>query len=58
MLPKHSDTAPESKYIDNEQVTIKKIDSISGDVSSAKDRIYLKIDAQGFEKSVLDGARK
>lgn len=56
MLPKHSDAAPESKYLDREKVSIKKIDSIIDDISNKQDRIFMKIDAQGFEKNVLNGA--
>jgi FkbM family methyltransferase len=58
MHQKHSDAAPESKYYDKEQVTIKRLDSIIEDISSVNDRIYLKIDAQGFEKQVLSGAKE
>lgn len=56
MLSKHCAVAPESKYLNKEQVTIKKVDSIIDDISRLEDRIFLKIDAQGFEKKVLNGA--
>ena len=56
MLSKHSDAAPESKYCDKEQVVVKRVDSIINDISSEQDRVYMKIDAQGFERNVINGA--
>ena len=56
MLPKHSDTAPESIYVEKENITIKKLDTIFNSIVSANDIVMLKIDTQGFEKNVLDGA--
>ena len=57
MLPSHIKSAPESAYIKKENVKIAKIDSIIDDYSSGRDDLFLKIDTQGFEKNVIDGAR-
>ena len=52
----HTDAAPSAVYIDNEKVKIFKLDSIQSSFSKSKN-ILLKIDTQGFEKNVIDGAR-
>lgn len=56
MLPTHLNNAPESKYIDNEKISIKKLDSVFPSLCDKDARVMLKIDTQGFEKHVLDGA--
>jgi FkbM family methyltransferase len=56
MLDSHLKYAPESLYANSESVAVHMLDSVAmGYVASAKS-IYLKIDVQGFEKHVLDGA--
>jgi FkbM family methyltransferase len=56
MLPAHSDAAPESKYIAVEKVPVNRLDNLWN--ASETDRILLKIDVQGYEKQVLDGAQQ
>jgi len=56
MLPYHEEVAPKSKYIGTEEIDVKSIDSIFDDFCNPDDNIYLKIDTQGYEKNVLDGA--
>jgi len=56
MLPAHEKSAPNSKYIGKEEVEIRKLDSVFGEVCRTDQSIYLKIDTQGFEKSVIEGA--
>jgi len=58
MLPSHLQSAPQSKYIGKETITIKTLDSIFGDLCSKENKIYLKIDTQGYEIKVLKGAMK
>jgi FkbM family methyltransferase len=58
ILPSHVKNAPDSKIIGVETVTIKTLDSVFKDLVSEKDIILLKIDVQGFEKNVLDGAKE
>jgi FkbM family methyltransferase len=57
MLPAHLQSAPESKYIGREKIIVKKLDDIFDDIFKHDDYLYLKIDAQGFEKQILDGAK-
>ena len=56
MLPSHLQSAPESKYIDTEEISIVKFDSILDEYWHGVENIYLKIDTQGYEKYVIDGA--
>lgn len=56
MLVSHESAAPNSKYIGTEEIIIKTLDSCYKDYIEEGDIIYLKIDTQGFEKNVLDGA--
>jgi FkbM family methyltransferase len=57
MLPSHENVAPESKYVKQEKIEIKKLDSIFNSFCK-NDNVMMKIDVQGFEKNVLDGATK
>ena len=57
MLPVHLEGAPESKYIAQQEIKIKKLDSIFNSFSSKENRVMLKVDTQGFEKNVIDGAK-
>jgi FkbM family methyltransferase len=54
MLPSHSRAAPNSAYVGTETVPMHRLDDLC--VLSAADRAILKIDAQGFERQVLEGA--
>jgi len=56
MLPAHLHAAPTSKYVGKERVTVRRLDSVFSEICSPNDRILLKIDTQGYEKNVLDGA--
>jgi len=58
MLPAHYQSAPDSIYIGKERVEVKTLDSIFDMVCSESDKIFLKIDTQGYEKRVLDGAKQ
>lgn len=53
----HVKTAPKSRYINTEKVRISKLDSLVGNILPRDlTKSYLKIDVQGYEKNVLDGA--
>jgi len=56
MLSSHINSAPNSKYVGQEEVQVKTLDAIFPTLSCEADKIYLKIDTQGFEKNVLKGA--
>ncbi|MEI6947305.1 FkbM family methyltransferase [Paraflavisolibacter sp. H34] len=56
MLSAHSDLAPESRYIDAITVPITTLDNYLQHQNLAKRNTFLKIDVQGYEESVLNGA--
>ena len=56
MLKGHSDAAPESAFTRSEETPINTLDSVSAPYMTARNSILIKIDTQGFEWQVLDGA--
>ena len=56
MLPRHQAAAPAVKYVGTEEIAVRTLDSIFHDYYQADDRVYLKIDAQGYEQKILAGA--
>lgn len=57
MLPAHLASAPESRYVGTERVEVKRLDDIYPSVVLDARSVYLKVDTQGFERPVIDGAR-
>lgn len=57
MLESHRSAAPESAYKGKEIVPIKTLDAVAGQYLKDARVPFLKIDTQGFEWHVLDGAR-
>jgi FkbM family methyltransferase len=56
MLDRHKEAAPHTQYVGNQVIQVRPLDQFAlQEVSSAK-RTILKIDTQGHERSVLDGA--
>lgn len=49
---------PDLNYTSKEVIEIKKLDSIFNDFITQGDNVFLKIDTQGFEKKILEGAQK
>jgi FkbM family methyltransferase len=58
ILPEHYEKEKNAKYIDKEKIKICKLDTVYTDFYKPGDKVFLKIDTQGYEKNVLDGARK
>ena len=58
MLDSHAKAAPDSVYINSETVRLSRLDSIAKDYISKyqSKSIFLKIDVQGFERQVIEGA--
>jgi FkbM family methyltransferase len=54
----HERAAPESKYVGVQQVRLCRLDDVQLPALSAADRMLLKIDTQGYEMMVLQGAPK
>lgn len=57
MLPSHIESAPESIYVGKEEIVVRRIDSIIDDYCHAGEKVYLKIDAQGYGKHIIYGAK-
>jgi FkbM family methyltransferase len=58
MLKAHSGAAVGSAYIGAEKVPIARLDSVAGQYLGFGSRLFVKIDTQGFEWQVLDGANE
>lgn len=58
MLNSHVQLAPESAYVGRENIEVRKLDSVYPKLCAASRNIYLKIDTQGFEQQVLNGAER
>jgi FkbM family methyltransferase len=57
MLDAHADAAPESRYVGTESVTQRRLDSLLPELGIGATRpAFLKLDVQGYESAVLDGA--
>jgi FkbM family methyltransferase len=54
MTARQRDVAPESAYVAEESVRLARLDAL--EIVQPDDRVYLKIDVQGAEGAVLDGA--
>lgn len=58
MLQSHQQAAPDVEYVRTEVVPISRLDGVAEEFLGEARNIFLKIDAQGFELPVLQGARE
>lgn len=58
MLDRHSRSAPDSVYVGKEEITVSTLDIEFTALGLDGARTYLKIDTQGFERSVIEGAER
>ena len=58
MLETHVRAAPDSKYIGKEKVALRTLDSIASDYMDSNSIAFIKIDTQGYETQVMNGAKK
>ncbi len=56
MLARHEQSAPQSRYVGKETVELRRLDEVRHPVIDRARAIHLKIDTQGFEMPVLQGA--
>lgn len=56
MLSTHSEAAPQSTYIGSQRVPLRRLDGVNHAVLDHGGTILLKIDTQGYEMPVLQGA--
>jgi FkbM family methyltransferase len=57
MLDRHAEAAPNSRYVDTEEVVATTVDELVAEYRLDPSRTLLKIDVQGYELPVLHGAR-
>lgn len=56
MTSLHLDASPGSEYTSDEKIEVKTLDSIYDTLGISDENVFLKIDTQGYEKKVLNGA--
>ncbi len=52
----HANCEPDSRYVATESIQVRRLDSVLPTLRSTAQSMYLKIDTQGYERWVLDGA--
>ena len=58
MLPSHEAAAPNSEFTGIESCDVVTLDSIFNELVAEEESVFLKIDTQGYEKEVLEGANE
>ena len=58
MKQKHIDAAPEVSYVATEEIEIKTLDAVYADLFPNNERVFIKIDTQGYESKVLLGGKE
>ena len=53
----HLDGAPESVYQDKEEISVETLDTVFPTLNIQPETCFLKIDVQGYERNVLEGAK-
>jgi FkbM family methyltransferase len=56
IMPTHVLSAPDSVYVQEETVPVRKLDTVIGEFYRPGHNLYVKIDTQGYERQVLEGA--
>jgi hypothetical protein len=57
MLDRHVQAAPDARYVGAEAVEVVTLDSVTEIIIGDHQRVFLKVDVQGYERKVLDGAK-
>lgn len=58
ILASHVEAAPAARTIGTEAVNIQTLDSLFNQLCAGQDHIFLKVDTQGYEREVLNGANR
>jgi FkbM family methyltransferase len=56
MEERHTQSAPQATYVGAELIPVERLDAIWPELVAYDDRVYLKLDVQGFEREALLGA--
>jgi FkbM family methyltransferase len=57
MLESHVNAAPDAQYVRQEKVNVATVDEFVAEHLKPDARVFLKLDVQGFEKAVIQGAQ-
>lgn len=57
MLSSHTEGAPESAIVSSEKVQVETLDHLAAKYAKKEDRLFIKIDVEGFEEEVLKGGQ-
>lgn len=57
MLPRHAEAAPETDYVSREEIQVEALDDLFPSLKGSAEAVWIKIDTQGFELNVLQGAQ-
>jgi FkbM family methyltransferase len=55
MLEAHRAAEPRVGYVGTETIQVERLDEVAGEIAGPDDRVFLKLDTQGFERQVLAG---
>ena len=58
MLDAHREASPSVGYVGSETIRVERLDDVADELVGPDDRVFLKLDTQGFERQVLAGAAK
>jgi FkbM family methyltransferase len=58
MRSEHTEASPDSSYRGTEQVRVTTLDHLFAEFTKKSDTVFVKIDTQGYERFVLEGARQ
>lgn len=56
-LPQLTESAPDAVFVGKEKIEVKKLDSLYSSLGLNQERVFLKIDTQGYEEKVIDGSK-
>lgn len=57
-LPQLEEVAPRAKFINREKIKINRLDTIFCSLGINDSNIFLKMDTQGYEKNIIEGAKE
>jgi FkbM family methyltransferase len=56
IMKEHVSAAPDSEYVGSEKVKVYRLDTIGDKYAGEAKNVFIKIDTQGFEEKILNGA--
>lgn len=56
MLPRTTQACPEARYVDKQDAEQRRLVDVWAEVTKSQDRVFLKLDVQGYEEAILRGS--